>query len=237
MTRRWSPAGHPSFSHLEHDPPEPGTLLANDRTLYRVIAVHELDPSNWDERDRNRMVQSLRARDQFRKPPTRGEIRVDEQTRLACWDGKSETWPRRPRAVEVQPMAGGKRVHYPWPHPGWAYWYSLDEHHPVCASCGELYPCREVDAAKAAAHEMRDVEKLMAIGPGCCWHCGEPITSRQAARTFPGENLLLPGAPSPAFHARRTGGCGDAAFVYEKRWRAARPDAAKAADLFDVERS
>lgn len=231
MTDRWYPMGVPLFSRLAHEVPEPGMLVAHDRALYRVIAVHEDHPANWTERDRNRLAQNRRTVEAVRRRrPIRDVHSVP--TVLDGWDGSEEAWPNRPRGVELQPMAGGKRLHAGWPHPGWAYWYPLDEHHPVCATCGEPFPCREVDAAKEAARQMVKVEKLMAIGPGCCWHCGEPITSRQVALSFTGENLLLPGAPSPSFHQRKTGGCLYAAKEYEKKWREANPDLAETASLF-----
>lgn len=231
----WHPAGAPLFSRLEHEEPESGQLVANDRVLYRVVAVHELHPANWSDWDRNRLAQNRRFVEGRRAPRKMLPGEVILPSRLDGWDCAEGTWPDRPRGVELQPMAGGKRQHVRWPHPAWRDWYAVDEHHPVCGSCGELFPCREVDAAKDAAREMVGVEKLMAIGPGCCWHCGEPITSRQAARAFTGENLLLPGGPSVQFHLRKTGGCLHAAGSYEKKWRTANPDAMVAAELFDKE--
>ena len=160
MPRRWQPIGEPYWNRA--DPPEPGSLIANRRVLWRVLAIHERHPENWDDNDRRRMDVALKARDRLRLPPKRGEVRGEYHERLAAWDGRPETWPNRPRAVEVRPADGGKRVHYPWPHAGWVNWYPLDEHHAVCASCGELYPCRERDAAREAGYQMRQVEKLMA---------------------------------------------------------------------------
>lgn len=235
MIRDWRPV---EYSPRLIDPPEPGTLLANDRQLWRVIAIHERDPINWDDDERKRMAWALESRDRTRRrmaAASKSERFGEASERLVTWDGRPETWPNRPRGLEVQPVSGGKRRHLRWPLRRPEAWHQVDEHHAVCASCGELYPCRERDAAREAAHQMRRVEELMSVGPGCCWHCREPITSRQVARTFAGENLLLPGAPPPAFHARWTGGCRQAADSYEKRWREANPEDVATPDLFGGE--
>lgn len=229
----WTPASAPSWSELENapEPPTPGTLIAHNRTLWRVTAIHERHPANWEPTTETRMGYDLDKRDWFRSQPPRKNLHP-ALAALIAWDGQPETWPNRPRGVEVQPAAGGQRRHLRWPHRDWASWYIVDEHHPVCASCGELYPCREMDAAKQAAREMRRVDELMSVAPGHCWHCQEPITRRQQAREFPGENLLLPGAPPPSFHTRRSGGCWDAAYQYEKRWREADPSRTDAPSVF-----
>ncbi|EFC80068.1 hypothetical protein [Parafrankia sp. EUN1f] len=234
--KHWVPAGMVIFSGLDIIPPEPGILLANDRILWRVVAVHEKHTANWDPKHASGMQKDLRSRDWARRKPIGSRYR-EIFAALVDWDGQAETWPNRPRTVEVCPAAGGRRRHLPWPHRGWAAWYPVDEHHPVCARCGELYPCREVDAARQAAREMQRVDELMSVRPGCCWHCQEPISHRQASQTFPGENLLLPGAPSPSFHLRRTGGCRDAAAEYEKRWQASEQGKVAAPDLFGDEQA
>jgi hypothetical protein len=212
---RWMPssADHTRYFYADADPPHVGSLLGNERTVYRVLDVRERDLVDWDPNDEGRFRQASKALD-------RGEPNLDYQK---GWDGRPETWCNRPRAVVVQPVSGGKPKHLRFPHRGWRQWYALPEHYAVCVSCGEPYPCLHFDAEREAGREMKRVEQLMSVPPGGCWHCLEPITSRQKAFAFPGENLLLPGGPPPSFHQRSSGGCYDAAYQYRKRWLAADP--------------
>jgi hypothetical protein len=104
-------------------------------------------------------------------------------------------------------------------------WFILYEHHAVCASCGELAPCREYIAARdqdyAAAKAREKMERDLNILPGCCWSCGEVITQRQKHISFEGENVDLPGGPPVHFHLREK--CQGEARTYEKRWAALDP--------------
>jgi hypothetical protein len=230
----WHPVGAGLYSELDRTVPEAGSLLANDRKLWRVIAVHEHHRVNWKPGDESRLADDLRARARTLQDMARGKDSLLRHFRhLVDWDARPETWPGRPRTLVIQPASGGKQLHARWPQAAWMTWHRTDEHHAVCASCGELYPCREVEAAKVATREMADVERLMSVPPGACWNCHEPITARQKAIEFPGENLLLPGAAAPAFHARASGGCYDAAYHYRQRWLAANPDVASPTSLFD----
>lgn len=129
-----------------------------------------------------------------------------------------ETWEARPLYLIVVPAEGGKRHHSKVRPYGYGSAYVFPEHYPVCRECGELYPCRELDIRAEADREMREFDKYEKIMPGSCWGCGEPITHRQNAIRFDGENLFLPGAPPAVFHARRSGGCRSAAMSYEERW-------------------
>lgn len=103
----------------------------------------------------------------------------------------------------------------------------LHPHYPVCRDCGEPWPCRELEITREVRKQAEEVDRLAAILPGCCWECGEPVTSRQKAVRFDGENLLLPGSPPPVFHlrVRSAGGqyCLSAAVGYEEKWVAAAP--------------
>ncbi|MCM3884147.1 hypothetical protein [Frankia sp. R82] len=238
-SERWRPAGAGFTSPLAHNPPDARALITSNRKIWFVLEVRDRDLIDWDEYDRLRLTHAQAIRDQ----------RIDRRRRLAensatlslpsgtrfqgpttpnvydLWDGTAGTWWNRPRVVMVRPHLGGKRLHWRWPHDFWAQCWALPEHHAICGSCGEIYPCTEVEAAKQASREMVNVEKLMSIPPGACWHCQQPISQRQQSVTFPGDNLLLPGGPPVAFHLRRSGGCGDAAAGYETRWREAKANA------------
>lgn len=185
----WQPAlaAHPR-RHIHR--PEPGDLIAVNRQPYRVESIRDQPLGDWHDR----------ARDEWAKA------------------GMPDPWSSAPFEVHVREAASGKRrgmiVVQPW---FWNWCEALPEHYAVCVHCGQLAPCREVTAERAAEREMAHFEHLTKILPGCCWGCSEPITARQRSVVFPGPNLLLPtAAPSPAFHLRR--GCAVDAARYEEQW-------------------
>lgn len=190
--RFWDPAVR--GTDWEGRKPPVGALIAWNRRPLRVVEVRDQPPGDWDEK----------ARDQWLEA------------------GMPEPWHRAPFEVHVRPVGGGKRtmgIIQPW-HYGWAR--PLPDHYAVCVHCGELAPCREITAQRQARQEMAAFERLANVLPGCCWGCSEPITARQRAVTFPGENLLMPTAgPDVTFHLRRT--CFGAAARYEERWVTADP--------------
>jgi len=96
-----------------------------------------------------------------------------------------------------------------------------DEHHPVCAVCGEPTPCRETMARRTATQAAERAATLAAKAELGCMACGEPVTTRQKAITFEGVNLDAPTTGSPIFHMRAR--CFDSALRYERRWVAAEP--------------
>jgi hypothetical protein len=55
----------------------------------------------------------------------------------------------------------------------------LPTHHPVCGSCGELWPCREERLDQAAARFATELDHL-------CAHCGESVAGRHWASFFDG---------------------------------------------------
>lgn len=113
------------------------------------------------------------------------------------------------------PPDGQYRFSVPLADAGW-YVYPKTGRWPMCGCCGEPMPCRaelEDRAAKAASAKL---DELMSRMPGCCWACGEPITSRQQGVTYPGDNLDLPGGQQVRFHLRRA--CWSSAAAYEDRW-------------------
>jgi hypothetical protein len=92
---------------------------------------------------------------------------------------------------------------------------------PQCSCCGEPMPCRAAIVDARVQHDMDKLAALEAKMPGACWSCSEPITTRQRAVTYAGENLDMPGGPAVKFHTRQQ--CRHAAEKYEERWLKANP--------------
>jgi hypothetical protein len=93
----------------------------------------------------------------------------------------------------------------------------LDEHFPVCHSCGEVPPCLESEQERYAREQARRTEARMSVPDGCCMACSEPISTRQKTLRFPGANVWNPfGAPGVRFHARQA--CRGLAAEYEEAW-------------------
>ncbi|WP_147457223.1 hypothetical protein [Micromonospora pisi] len=82
-------------------------------------------------------------------------------------------------------------------------------------------PCRAELEDREVTARLAEVEVFATRLPGCCWSCGEPISSRQRAVDYPGDNLDLPGGPEARFHTRET--CSGDAKRYELRWIAVDP--------------
>lgn len=207
----WHPAGDRNpYRFTVGEIPVPGQLIAQvgTRVAWRVLRVDDVHEVNWSA-----------------------------QTR-AAWVGAGEpgweTWPVRERAVMVEPARhpspNGKDRRGILLHPWWKgeEWRPLTDPFPVCVDCGQCWPCHCHDRNKVAAAAMEDLDWFAAILPGCCWGCREPVTEQQATILFPGENLLLPGAPAPVFHtaasrkAARPGKwsatCRSEAQAYEEQW-------------------
>ena len=182
-----------------------GDLLALKRQVWRVHAVRPVPVADWEDCDRQAFESCAR----------RGESSEED------WDG-------RPLYLTISPVKGGRRRDVRG-RPYAAYYgaWVLHPHYPACADCGEPWPCPELDITSEVRRQSAEFERLAAILPGCCWDCGEPVTSRQKSVRFDGENLLLPGSPPPAFHLRRkaAGGlsCLSAAALYEEKWVPAVP--------------
>jgi hypothetical protein len=181
---------------------KPGDLFAFGRQVWRVIENRPDPVTDWDDDDREHF----------------------EPFRLRGVTG--EGWRFRPLCLIAEPANGGKQEHLEVkPYAGLrARAYILHPHYPVCSDCGEPWPCRELDITHEVRRQSAEMERLARIMPGCCWSCGEPVTSRQKSVTFEGENLLLPGGPPPVFHLRSGKPyCSSGAVSYEKRWVAAAP--------------
>jgi hypothetical protein len=103
---------------------------------------------------------------------------------------------------------------------------------PACSCCVEPMPCRKELQAEA---DKEDAElRARAHTPDVCLACGGPFKPRQRVVTYPGENLLVPGAPAARFHAAEprpgrfavdgpTSPCREAALAYERQWQAVDP--------------
>jgi hypothetical protein len=129
-----------------------------------------------------------------------------------------DTWHYRPRMVIVQPLdqPESKPVHLGCSNS--TNWHVLPEHFAVCRLCQEIPPCRHVHTERVVQRANDSMEKEMAILPGCCHGCREPITKRQKAFAFPGPNLIRPdlGDDSAIFHTRSK--CMRSVASYDKRW-------------------
>lgn len=174
------------------DEMQPGQLVAWQRKPYRVVEVRERAHANWPDAYREAWVE------QGMPDPA--------------------TWYYRPRVIvlrsEEDPTA--KPVNLQGPNS--ARWYALPEHYPICRLCKEIPPCSHVHNDRIMDRATEKMAQDMAILPGFCHACKEPITKRQKSFTFPGANLIRPdlGDGSAIFHTR--GKCCGALKSYDKRW-------------------
>jgi hypothetical protein len=208
----WEPTGgqRKEWRHLQ-----PGDLIVSGRKAWRVHEVRAVPVIDWDEQD----GEYYRIHCGPSEHDGRFRGRKPEE------GASEEAWTLRPVYLVISPAKGGKQRHVkvlPYVHR--TRWV-LHPHYPVCVQCGEPWPCPELDIKAAIDKQAAELARLEAIMPGCCWECGEPITSRHKAAVFDGENLLLPGAAPVAFHLRQKskGGmwCRSAAIAYEEKWVAA----------------
>jgi hypothetical protein len=200
VTAHWSPAM--AKRHYDRRPPV-GVLVAMGRKPWRIVSVEDVEPGDWDDA----------ARDQW----DRGAGGLGRPA-----DGSPQSWGRRPFRVRAVPVGGGPVGSMLVNPQQYVSWVVLPEHYAVCVSCGELAPCLAHTSMLQAEAAMVRLEREMALLPGCCPACQEPITSRQESVTFPGENLLLlTGDPGPTFHLRSR--CRGGAEQYEEMWVRADP--------------
>lgn len=189
--------------------PGVGDLVAMEHAVWRV--VHVADTPVLDDRD-------LKAWEDAGRPDLGTWRERPYVVRVAYVGGHiAPEWrirdepalggPGRYGTVRVNTHAYGRRWHV----------YEAGRW-PACSCCGEPMPCRaemEDQAVEYAVEVAAEHERKL---PGCCWACGEPVTSRQESVTYAGMNLDLPTAPPPQFHTRQR--CAGAAKDYEDRWRA-----------------
>ena len=169
-----------------------GELVIWERRAHRVIETRERDVTDWPEQYREKWAE---------------------------WGmPDAAEWPYRPFVVVLRPEGEptAKPIHLCGPAS--STWRTLPEHYAVCRLCAEIPPCRHVHNETIAEHATERFEKVMAILPGCCHACGEPITRRQKSARFTGPNLIRPdlGDDSAVFHLR--GKCYGSVRRYDERW-------------------
>jgi hypothetical protein len=176
---------------------KPGLLVVWERQPYRVVEIRERAHHEWPEKYRQVWVK-------YGMPDP-------------------DSWDYRPCVVVLrhEDRPDSKPAHLLGPSN--KSWHLLPEHYSICRLCRELPPCRHVHNEAIMERASKRMEKEMAIMPGVCHGCREPITKRQKSFTFPGANLIRPdlGDNSAIFHTR--GACYGSLDSYDKRWAAAEP--------------
>lgn len=186
----WYPSGRTGYSYASSLTTD--QLVIWERRAHQVIETRERDLTDWPEQYREQWVE-------------RG---MPEAT----------TWSARPFVVVVRPdddpTAKPQHLLCPANH----MWHTLPEHYAICRLCGEIPPCRHVHNEAIAKRAGERFEKEMAILPGCCHACREPITRRQKSVRFTGPNLIRPdlGDDSAIFHLRSK--CHGSVRRYDERW-------------------
>jgi hypothetical protein len=180
----------------------PDVLIVHDRKPWRIVEIRELPPDLWGEDWDAAFADACAYWDRYQHGdrPTKG-----------TWRDRPVMLSMRP---EDQPTAEPSHFRSRASRP----FDVLPEHYAVCRACGELPPCQHEINENDIAAALNHTEELMAIQPGCCHGCTEPITSRMQAVRFPGPNLWRPdlGDNSAVFHARQD--CADAVSRYRRQW-------------------
>lgn len=193
----WRPElpGPPSSHTVDTGRLEPGMIVVFQHKPYRVLEVRERAHANWPDAYRDAWVR------QGRPDP--------------------DTWRYRPRIFVLRPEDDPEAAHVNLQGPNCARWYVLPEHYPICRLCKEIPPCRHVHNERIMQRATAKMDRDMALMPGVCHGCREPITRRQKSFTFPGPNLIRPdlGDDTAAFHTRQS--CAGAAKSYDERWATA----------------
>jgi len=173
---------------------KPGMLVAMNCLAYEVVEVNARPHTDWSENYRKAWV------DQQMPDP--------------------ETWYYRPYMVVLRQHKAqdskDNHEHFEVAN-SYSFW-TLGKHYSVCNCCGDVPPCREVHQDRVTARSMKRLAWQMALLPGCCHACGEPITRRQKSVLFEGENLIRPdmGEDTARFHTRMD--CLSGAKQYDKKW-------------------
>lgn len=92
----------------------------------------------------------------------------------------------------------------------------MGDRYQTCSCHGHPWPCQDVLLDEIVTESVARADKLAAKQAGMCWACNDPITSRQRAVSYAGENLDMPGGPPVRFHTRSQ--CWGSATEYELNW-------------------
>ncbi len=196
-TDRWYPS-QPTETVITTDLTR-GQIVIAERRPFRIDRIRELPTDKWPERF------------------------------VKAWQDRgmpdAATWWERPFLVtgfweDSTEDTRGHSTTAPASHS----WDVLPEHYAVCRHCGELPPCSHVHNERIMDRATERMAEDMAILPGVCHGCREPISSRQKSFTFPGENLIRPdlGDHTAIFHTRNR--CLWELRKYDKRWATAETD-------------
>jgi hypothetical protein len=176
-----------------------GQIVIVGRKPFRIERVRALETHEWPEK----FVEAWRKQDM----------------------PDCATWHQRPYRVEgFWETPGASQNIHGTVAPDSHIWNVLPEHYSVCRLCGELPPCTHVLNERIMERAAERMTRDMAILPGMCHACREPITKRQKSFTFPGANLIRPdlGDHSAIFHTRQ--GCLGTVRSYDERWAKAESD-------------
>lgn len=202
----WNRGWYPEKTN-QHRRPQDGDLVAIGHAVWRVSNVADV-PLDDDDRD-----QWLKAR----MPEIESWPLRPFQADIDHVAGAIPSWASTEAVVDTAVVTIRVRTNFMWPvYPKSGRW-------PQCSCCGEPMPCQAELADRQISASMNGIEKWMSRRPGCCWGCGEPITHRQDAVAYEGDNLDLPGGMPVRFHTRRGAGCWEWANAYELRWLAEDP--------------
>lgn len=194
----WRPASYRDTGHSDTKLLPVGRLVIWERAAHRVVEVRERDQTDWPESYRDMWV----------------EHGMPDPAK----------WWARPMVVVLQPedQPGTKPIHLL--AQASASWKTLTEHYSICRLCHEIPPCSHEHTETIMDRAQARMAEQMAIMPGCCHSCNEPITRRQKFVTFTGPNLIRPdlGNDSAIFHTRQQ--CFGSIRAYDERWAAAAPD-------------
>lgn len=197
VPRSWIPSG----AELRWRRPDPGDLTAFDHAVYRVIEVNDSPADLWSE-EQHAAVEAALSAGRMAPLPYVAVVRPVEIT--------GDDPRARDRDLHLSSRGAS----------GTTWWVYPNEHYPVCGTCQEPLPCREVlavDEAAAAIAEMSRYES-----PDVCPACNQLVALGQHRRTFD-VNLEIPGGPPITFHLRQK--CFRAAYAYEMRYRREAPGA------------
>jgi hypothetical protein len=180
---------------------KPGDLMPWEHRVYAVTELREVPEDQWTEQERDWVEQSKRASAPYYvSAPYPRPVFVSIQPHPVPDDPVGAGRARKRDGLTGRAVAWKSFGRYP------------DGHYPICATCGEPTPCREVVARRLAEQAGEVMDRY--DQEGICPACQEPVTARQGRETF-GWNLEVPGGPPVTFHTRRS--CGDQLYGYRER--------------------